>query len=168
MNKTKIGMNRKNCTICTRTIATNHRTINCISCHTQIHIKCNHTDIKNFNKIIKQNIPQVCFKCESQNLPFSNLSNNQFPLTLQIKSEKSCKICKRTIAKNHRFINCQKCNAKVHIKCNQTDDMAYNKITQDKIPQLCFNCNSCDIPFHNLPDSDFFAIIDKKGESGTN
>ena len=166
MSNTKSGMKRKNCNICTRTIAINHRHIKCISCKSSIHIKCNHTDVKTFNNILKNNIPQTCFKCQSQNLPFNTLSDNQLSLILHKNvCEKSCKICRRTIAKNHRFIHCQTCDLKVHIKCNLTDVKTYTKIVNDKLPQNCFNCDSINIPFHSLEDLDFFYIINAPKEN---
>ena len=33
-----------------------------------------------------------------------------------------CDICTKTVGKNHRFITCNLCNYKVHIKCNETDE----------------------------------------------
>ena len=149
-------MNRRKCKTCTRTIAKNHRIIKCISCNSQVHIKCNHTDIKTYNKIITNKLPQICFKCNSQNIPFYNLSDKEFSLFLEKdNSTKACKTCTRTIAKNHRFIHCFVCDSEVHIKCNLTNVQTYDKIIRDKLPQVCFQCETKNIPFHNLSDSEF-------------
>ena len=57
-----------------------------------------------------------------------------------MKMSSKCMICIKTIAKNHRFIHCQTCKAKVHIKCNKIDAVTYNKIVEENLPQYCLNC----------------------------
>ena len=63
----------------------------------------------------------------------------------------SCGICSKTIAKNHRFIHCELCNVKVHIKCDNTDIKTYNKIKTDNLSQTCTLCKLQNIPL--LTDS---------------
>ena len=52
------------CTICNKTIARNHRKITCEICSSNVHIKCNLTDVTSFNNIIKNKLPQKCKNCD--------------------------------------------------------------------------------------------------------
>ena len=66
------------CGICTRTIGKNHRYILCKSCNSKAHIKCNKTDVKTYNKIIKEKHSVICIKCKVDNIPFQHLSDLEF------------------------------------------------------------------------------------------
>ena len=133
------------CQICTKTIAKNHRRISCQSCKFFVHITCNQTDVKSYNKIIKDNIPQTCLKCQNIH-------------TASITQKTMCTVCTKTIAKNHRNICCDSCNSRVHIKCNKTDVKTYNKIVKENQSVTCINCQLENIPFQNLSDLDFSAV----------
>lgn len=138
--------------------------IRCQMSNAKIRIKCNNTDIKIYNKIKRDNLHQNCNQCQKgstpnsshpningqdNDLPFQKLSDTQFivensainftPLTPITK--KSCEICTKTIAKNHRHITCQSCHVHVHIKCNNTDTKTYNELIQNKLPQYCYKCH---------------------------
>ena len=139
--KTKVD-----CGVCKKNIAKNHRNIKCKSCNMQVHIKCNNTNVKTFNKIIKENLPQFCKNCQ----PADD--------TTQI-SKISCGVCTKTIAKNHRRIQCNLCNSSVHIKCNKTDPKTYNDIIKEKQMVICLNCQINNIPFQNLSELEFSAAI---------
>ena len=137
------------CEICTKSIAINHRSILCQVCNKHLHIKCNQTDAKTFENINRNKIPQTCLKCQVKGLPFQDLSDTQFSaenqniiLPSSIACKPQCKICTKTIAKNHRKISCQACSSNVHIKCNQTDVKTYNKILKEKLPQTCLSCQN--------------------------
>ena len=72
-----------------------------------------------------------------------------------------CGICSKSIGKNHRFINCNICNFRVHIKCNKTDLKTYEKIN-DSDTIFCIKCQEEIIPFQKLTDYQFYATS-KKG-----
>ena len=117
MNTTiKLPNNSNACKKCNKTIAKNHRTIQCHKCTSIIHIKCNEIDVKTYNKIKSENLPQLCYQCKILPVP-----NPKF----------KCPVCNRTIAKNHRFIKCNLCFNKVHIRCNGTDELTYNALEKD-------------------------------------
>ena len=83
--------------------------------------------------------------CQTENLPFNNLTNTQLfaenhTIHPIVNPKIQCDICTRTIAKNHRKIKCEVCNNQRHIKCNQTDVKTYNKIINENLPQICCNC----------------------------
>ena len=61
-----------------------------------------------------------------------------------------CGICNRIIAKNHRYIRCNICNFKVHIKCNETDDKTYAKMKTNDESMFCIKCNEDIMPFFPL------------------
>ena len=136
------------CSVCNKTIAKNHRTIICSLCNKQTHIKCNHTDVKTYNKIINDNLPQICYICQTKKLS-QTLNTNQKPY---------CEICNKIIAKNHKNIHCESCNNKIHIKCNKIDVKSYNKIIKNKQAINCIQCMTENIPFQNLTDIQFFAV----------
>ena len=58
-----------------------------------------------------------------------------------------CGICNRTIGINHRYIRCNLCNFKVHIKCNETDDKTYAKMKNNDETMFCIKCNEDILPF---------------------
>ena len=100
-------VNFKICNVCSKTIAKNHGIIHCQICNSRVHIKCNKTDVKTYNKIKTDHLAQICFQCQTQNKPLQNLSDTQLtdndatlvPVTSNPKIH--CGICKKTIAKNH-------------------------------------------------------------------
>ena len=72
--------------------------------------------------------PQTCLKCQTDHLPFQKLTDTQLNaeyqnITAPTNDPKrpQCKICSKTIARNHRKISCQSCKSFVHIICNLTD-----------------------------------------------
>ena len=58
-----------------------------------------------------------------------------------------CGICNKTIGKNHRFIRCNLCNFKIHMKCNETDEKSYNKMKNNETTMICIKCLEENIPF---------------------
>ena len=133
------------CKICTKTIAKNHRKIACQVCNLFVHIRCNQTDVKTYNTIIKDNIPQTCLMCQNQHIG---------PIT----QKTHCTVCTKTIAKNHRNICCDSCKSRIHIKCNNTDVKTYNKIVKGNQSVTCIKCQQENIPFQGLSDIDFSAV----------
>ena len=140
--------NTKKCGICNKTIAANHKKLKCKNCHLFVHIKCNETDIKTYDKINHDKMSTICISCQPNNIPFMGLNdldfidiNNNSPI---LTHKIHCSICTKTIAKNHRKINCNSCNSYVHIKCNQMDVEYYNKIINLNLPQFCISCNGND------------------------
>ena len=53
----------------------------------------------------------------------------------------SCKTCCKTIAKTRRFISCQQCDSKFHIKCFNTESSASKTTKSQGINELCSQCN---------------------------
>ena len=69
------------CCMCHKKIADNHRKLECNTCQSFIHIKCNKTDPKHYEKIIKDTgNPKIdqCNSCLVDNIPFQNLSELEF------------------------------------------------------------------------------------------
>lgn len=67
------------CYVCKRTIARNHRFLNCCECKLQCHIKCVHVTPNQFKWIRTQNTTWSCFACAWKILPFdcSSLSGSE-------------------------------------------------------------------------------------------
>ena len=76
-----------------------------------------------------------------------------------------CGVCKKTVVKNHKAIECTLCGLWVHIKCNNLDkkDYAfYQDVKNEHEPFFCINCISDNIPYSVLNNTEF-SISVKKG-----
>ena len=64
---------------------------------------------------------------------------------------RTCSICDKVIALNHKFIECNSCMKLVHIKCNKFDAKQYERYVEDENPTFCLSCNREKLPFleHN-------------------
>ena len=74
------------CGVCNNFVANNHRAIECDVCKKWVHIKCNLLDKKDYASYQNpNNISDVfiCINCTSRNIPFSNLNNNEFFISVQ-------------------------------------------------------------------------------------
>ena len=60
-----------------------------------------------------------------------------------------CGICNKIITRNKKYIRCNICNFRIHIKCNQTDEVTYQKMTQYEESMICIKCNENNLPFFN-------------------
>ena len=81
------------CGICYKKIGVNHRHIKCSICQFKIHIKCNKTDLKTFEKL-KNDETAICLKCKTENIPFFSSPENEYqyiPNDLQIQASESIK-----------------------------------------------------------------------------
>ena len=128
------------CYICLRTIAKNHRFIDCNTCINKAHIACNQTDVLTYNSIKSNKALHMCLQCKSDNV--------------ELKS--NCDICNRTIGRNHRHITCSQCSHKFHIRCNRTDEKLYKEHTERQKPIKCINCET--FPFNDLSDDQFRSL----------
>ena len=73
------------CKICTRSVAKNHRAINCDICHQWVHIKCNYLSDSTYKHLMESNETWFCIICSKELFPFSNITNMDLHLTLQGK-----------------------------------------------------------------------------------
>ena len=90
-------------------------------------------------------LPQNCIRCKPDNFP------------LEVEEKYSCCACKKTIAKNHKYLDCSICYSRIHIKCNKTDPLSYQKIKSDNSKIICVNCKTDCIPFQSLSDLELLA-----------
>ena len=51
-----------------------------------------------------------------------------------------CGYCSRTIGITHKYVNCALCKSKIHIKCNNIERTAYNKMDNEKEISMCIKC----------------------------
>ena len=135
------------CFECTKTIAKNHRKLKCNFCHNHFHIKCNGTDLKTYNDILKNNLIPVCKSCH----PLHRSSHN-LPSLKTVEPKVSCNVCLKTIGVNHRKVACSCCQNYLHIKCNKIDSQMFDTILKHNDSILCFHCKAENIPFHNIND----------------
>ena len=70
------------CSSCHKNVNKNHRAICCDICDKWIHIKCNYLNLSDYNKLKNDCNPFFCINCMNKNIPFTNLTNNEFILLL--------------------------------------------------------------------------------------
>ena len=69
-----------------------------------------------------------------------------------------CPGCLRTVAKNHRAVNCDVCQNWYHIKCEKILPKQYNDfMRKSDLNQLFFTCSSCHLEALPFPDG-YFAL----------
>ena len=73
------------CSICTKNVRDNQNALECDLCHDWVHMKCNKLDQKGYN-YHKNHLEAhfSCLNCLTNNIPFSNLDNNQFNLCVKL------------------------------------------------------------------------------------
>ena len=82
-------------------------------------------------------------------------------LKFECKSCKKCGICDKTVAINHRKLECILCSKYIHIKCNKFDEKDYNYYETNKTSQFfCLNCLNDNLPLVSLNDKEFELTIE--------
>ena len=59
------------CGTCSEKIQNRHKFVNCSTCKSKIHIKCNNIEYYTYHKMKKDKVISMCTKC-NENLPFHN------------------------------------------------------------------------------------------------
>ena len=117
------------CDICNLLVADNDKALICDKCEKWIHAKCTKmSDIRYEHHEVNPEDIFVCRNC------------------------RTCGICDKIIALNHKFIECSSCMSYVHIKCNKFDAKQYDRHLEDENPTFCFRCNRENLPFLDLND----------------
>ena len=65
------------------------------------------------------------------------------------------KICSKAVANNHQAIKCDKCNLRIHIKCNKINKQTYNYLKSDSSHWFCISCTKESLPFSGIEDGEF-------------
>ena len=73
-----------------------------------------------------------------------------------------CKICSKSVAKNHKPICCDLCNIWVHTKCNKINAATYNMLQNDETKWICIECSKEIFPFSSLNGVEFFSATQEK------
>ena len=73
-----------------------------------------------------------------------------------------CNICNNPVAKNHKAIQCDKCQLWVHIKCNKINVQTYKLLIEDETTWYCISCSKDLYPFSSLNDCEFHKTIQGK------
>ena len=126
------------CGICKKAVATNHHAIQCDSCHTWIHIKCNKLNKKDYREY--QRNPDksfVCINCLADVVPFTTMNNNQFNLA---------------VTKGINFL----CDADVNFSPSATEQQFFDRLNH------AININAFDINNDDAQDNDDLSTIDCK------
>ena len=73
-----------------------------------------------------------------------------------------CGICKKSVAKNHKAIQCDKCDCWIHIKCQYLDSNDYQQYQNDNSRTfICIPCKADIFPFTNLNNNEFDVLLSK-------
>ena len=86
-----------------------------------------------------------------------DVSLNPGPTVLK----RSCQICSRIIARNHRALHCNLCSSNYHMKCGQVTPKQY-KLIQSRDPKMwtCISCLSQQpLPTCNFHDTDLLSAL---------
>ena len=97
------------CGICNKGVHTDHKAIMCNCCNKWIHIECNKMSVIQYEH--HQINPEEDFFC---------------------KKCCKCKICHKTIAKNHKKLKCNVCEELLHIKCNKLSPCDFKNMNNDE------------------------------------
>ena len=60
----------------------------------------------------------------------------------------ACSVCKKTVARNHRAINCDLCNLWCHIKCGKVTPTEYKRFSTTS---FSWSCPACTTTLQSLP-----------------
>ncbi|XP_078361285.1 uncharacterized protein LOC144645583 [Oculina patagonica] len=76
-----------------------------------------------------------------------------------------CKICSRTVARNHRAVRCDSCKGQAHVKCTNIKPSEYKRIQQS--PNATWSCEECiltslltELPFCDVNNSASYDVDD--------
>ena len=74
-----------------------------------------------------------------------------------------CKICTKSVASNHRAIQCDICDIWAHIKCKKTNSQTYDLLRKDNTQWFCNSCSKDQFPFSKLNNKELHhKILGKK------
>ena len=62
-------------------------------------------------------------------------------------------VCNRTVAENHRAVQCNLCDSWVHIACNNLNLYTYQKLQKDKSPRHCRCCFRKELPYRSIDET---------------
>lgn len=82
--------------------------------------------------------------------------------TATVNISAKCAICKRTVAKTYRAVNCDSCSKWCHIKCGGVSVNEYRRLQmEDEIPWICPICTvpSDPEPLHSLVDDSTLEVL---------
>ena len=72
-----------------------------------------------------------------------------------------CNICKKSVHKNHRAIQCDICDYWVHMKCNKLSPSEYETLKLSNDPWYCIHCLQTILPFMHETNEQFHLTTTK-------
>ena len=74
-----------------------------------------------------------------------------------------CKICCKPVAKNHEYVQFDKCDTWVHRNCNKINKQTYKLLQKDKHSHwFCIICTKEFLPFSDLNNNEFIHTVKGK------
>ena len=124
-----------NCMKCNCTTLSKQKYLKCTHCHKNVHLRCSGLNLKTYEEILQQENTYTCQICSK------------------------CAVCQRTVAKNHRAIECTLCNSWVHVKCQKFDDSEYLKYQTQDLTFFCIRCTDECFPFAKINNTQFKIAV---------
>ena len=69
-----------------------------------------------------------------------------------------CGVCKKSVNKNHRTLQCDICSRWVHIKCDLINKTNYSLLENSIELWFCINCINTNTPYSNIPNNELKLI----------
>ena len=79
-----------------------------------------------------------------------------------------CLVCNRTVAKNHRAVQCYLCDSWVHIACNNLNLYTYRKLQKDKSLWYYMCCFRKELPYGSINDRKFRSLLHREAIASPN
>ena len=136
------------------------------------HLRANpHDDLCGIcNKIVKDDQKAfICDQCDNWiHIQCSNISVLQYEhyqinheQELRCKKCRSCGVCDKVIATNHKHLECYLCTKSIHIRCNKFDEKTFKRFKENKEHIFyCIKCMDENIPFQNLTEKELKMTLD--------
>ena len=127
------NVSNDSCGVCFSIVKDDQKAVCCDRCGKWLHIKCTRMSVIQYEHY--QINPEQYFEC---------------------KTCRTCGVCEKAIAVNHKKIECNLCLKYVHIKCNKFDESAFKHYQSRGNSNLyCITCLNEIFPFPSLSNMEF-------------
>ena len=127
------------CKICEKPVAITHDALQCDLCNIWIHRKCNKINKQTYKLLQRCDASWFCIKCMDENLPFSNLDNEEFVQTIKGKKIKFTAITKTNTGRQNRII--EELNNAMDISGDDIETFQSKYYNTEDIKSLSYNSN---------------------------
>ena len=159
------------CGICSQDVSMEHKAFLCDFCNYWNHIECEGIDNEN-DALLNPDDPEIhcCKICKTEMLVSSNNLNNEieivnYPNQPLINNQEAqyCGVCLKKVGKRHKYVSCQLCKKRNHIKCDDIDNKTHASLNKSGESEryFCKLCKENIFVFQKLSDDQFIISIIK-------